>query len=792
MPMLPLKAALRSLRFRKRFTLLNVGGLALAFAAALVMALILSHELGHDRYHANGERIYRVVHDETTSGPQGRLLATTSPPAAPALRRTFPEVEAAVRIRFTDEQIVASGNRVFYEANLVYADSSLLSVFTFPLRKGDAATALAGPNRVVITPEVADRYFGDTDPIGQTLRINDALDVTVTGVLEPLPSNGHLSFELAVSFETFRVPTGYPVTLDDWRWISFHTYLLLREGADPAALEARLPAFVESHWPPARTRPFHWRLQPLHDIYLGPVHNPDIASGSLAYLAGLGAATILILVMAGFNFTNLSIALAVTRIRQGAVRKVLGASSVSLARQFLAESLLLAVTGLLLGIAMIDLLAAPLGNWLDLPFAITPLRAVLPVAGMAAVALVIGTIAGAYPAWLVARPPTIGALKGELHAGKSGVRVRKVLVTLQFTITIALLLAGLVIVSQLRYIGEKDLGFTREAVLMVPIPRDRSDLGLERLRHAVADHPGIVKITAGHSALDGDQGSVGMYPEGGTEENGIPVNIYGVQFEYFETLGIDIVNGRAFSRDIATDTSAAIILNRAAVAALPWSDPVGRSLRISDLVDGTVVGVVEDFHFAPLHQPVGPLAMFITPLVRTVFLRLDPADVATTVSDLDRIWTDVFPGLPFAYRFLDDNLDRMYRTERRFARIIGAFAILTALIAVLGLYGLTAFVVERRTREIGIRRVLGATPEGLILLLSRDFLLLVVLANLLAWPAAGFAMRHWLEAFAYRIDLQWWMFGLAGGGALLLAMLTVGWRASLTALRNPVHALRQE
>lgn len=787
-----LKIAFRNLLRERGISFINILGLAIGFASCIFIFLFVRHELNFDGFHEKGERIYRLVHDEREFiVPGGRLLATTGPPAGPALANNFPEVLNAVRVRFTDRRIVSYNEKRFYEENIVYVDSTLFEVFSFPLQRGNPETALNAPKKVVITSQMAEKYFGDEDPLGKTLQLDDGLELTVTGVFKPIPQNSHLKFDFAISFATFTVPRGYPVTLDSWGWISFHNYLLLDRGVDPAALEAKFPEFISTHWDPERAKRFKWRLQPLKDIYFGEVLNTDIPSGNIAYIYGLSGIGILILLMGSFNFMNLSIARSITRSKEVGIRKVLGAFQTGLIKQFLGESVIISLLGFILAFALFEVLGEVLARTLQISLPVQSgdyLDLVLLFLG---ISIAVGIISGSYPALVVSHFQPSKVLKGKSQPVSSGILLRKILVVVQFSITIGLIAGSFVIADQMQLIRTKELGFNKEEVLILPVPRDRSDAQYALIRNKLRQNLHVAGISAGSGVFDGDNGSVPMFPEGAAEE-GIPVNIYGVHFDFFKTLGIELAQGRPFSEEIPGDTATAIILNQAAAGVLGWDNPVGKPLRVSNLVDGYVIGLTDNFHFASLHYEVEPLAIFITSLVENIYIRVKPGDPRQILSSLEQDWQQVVPELPFQYTFMDENLNRLYAADRQFARLISAFSLLAIFVACLGLYGLVTFITRQRTREIGIRKVLGASVPGIAGLISKDFLLLVMVGNIIAWPLAYLLMNNWLQSFAYRIEIGWWVFALAGALALLIALLTVSYQAIRAALANPVKALRYE
>lgn len=784
-----LKVAFRNLLKNKTHSLINILGLAVGLASCMFIALFIRNQLSYDDFHEKADRIYRVTHDERGLIEGGRYMATVGPQVAPALAVEYPEVERGVRFRFTNPTVMEAGDRRFYEKGVVYTDSTLFDVFTFPLRLGDKKTALDAPNTVVLTQEMAVKYFGDRDPLGETIRM-DGEPLTVTGVFEPIPDRSHLHFDFAVSFSTFRVPRGYPVTLDDWGWISFHNYILLDESVDPAALEAKFPAFIAKHWTPEEASRFKWRLQPLRDVYMGEIQDSNVASGNMAYVYGLGAVGVLILLLACFNFMNLSMARSIERGKEAGIRKVLGAHRGNLLRQFLSEPVLLAVISFVAALVIVRISLGFVRGTLGFSVDVGPseYRFIFPI--FFAVAIVAGLLAGSYPALVISAFQPARVLKGRLQNSASAASLRKVLVILQFSITIALIAVTVIVARQMHYVGHRDLGFDRESVVILHIPHEDSAERYPRIRERLMRDPEVVAVSGAGDLLDGDNGSVPVYKEDTPADRGLPMNIYGVSFDFFETLGIDLVEGRTFEEEFPTDTSEAIVINRAAARMLGWDDPVGQRLRVFDLVDGRVIGVVDDFNFASLHNRIEPLALFYSPLLEHVYVRVRPGNWSETLASLESDWREISPDLPFNYTMLDSNIEQLYAADRRFSRLITTFCLLTIVVACLGLYGLIASLTAQRTQEIGIRKVLGASVTSILALLSRQLLLLVAAANVIAWPLAYLFSNRWLEDFAYRIPIGPWSFLAAGILALTVAALTMWMQTYRAAAANPVDAIR--
>lgn len=795
-----LKITLRNLFRDKVSAFINIFGFSIGLASVFFILQFVLQEWGADRFHDQADRIYRLTYDERSKLPDGRYLATTSPPMGPALAAEFPEVETAVRLRYTDQVVLEQGDKRFYENRLVYADRDFFRLFTFPLKNGDPATALAAPNTVVLTPETAQKYFGnEPDILGRSLLLDGETSLTVTGVLAEQPRNSHLGFDFLVSFSTFKVPAGYPVTLDSWGWISFHNYLLLREGVQPDDLVAKLPAFFKAHVSPDRAARAELKLQSLRDIYFesGQMMNTDHQKhGNRVYTNGLLAIAFLILAIAVLNFMNISTGRAVRRAKEVGLRKVLGARKGALISQFLGEGMVLALVSMGIGFGLYLVFQPAIARYLgwEMPGGGGNM-VFLPA--LVVISLLAGLAASSYPALVLARFKPILALKGVLKTGSQGLNIRRVLVVFQFVVTIGLITAGQVVLRQMDYIGSKQLGYDREQVVSLQMRTDDFPQRYLRAQKILAQNPAVTGISAG-DILDGDYGSVPMFPEGVDEHQATAMHILGGHFNYFKTLGVRILEGRDFSAEHPLDTATAILLNESAVRSFGWKDsPIGKKIRIDEIKEGEVIGVVEDFHYKSLHDPIQPLVAFV-PLTNMehILLRLRPGDLRETILSLEKDWQQIAPDLPFRFSFLDETVRQQYQADERFSKLISGFGALAMIIAALGLYGLLAIILQYRVREIGVRKVLGATVPGLVGLLSKDFMRLVITALVFSTPLTWYLMQNWLKNFEYRIDLTWWGYGMialaAGALVVLIAGLTVAVQSAKAARVNPVRSLRME
>jgi putative ABC transport system permease protein len=798
------KIALRTLRKYKGYSTLNIVGLAVGLACCLIIFLFVRHELSYDRFHENASRIYRLTLEVTRESGTVHM-ATTSPPMGPALVREYPEIGQAVRFRDPNaNHMVSHGEKRFYERELMYADPTFFEVFSFPLLHGDVQTALKRPNAILLSAQTAFKYFGEENPIGKTLLLDDSLECLVTGVFQPIPKNSHIQFDLLLPFAAFKVPFGYPVTLDDWGWTSFYTYVQLRPGTDVGSLEGKLQEFMKSRMPPRGASNYSLHLQPLTDVYFSePLRNHAsfAPSGDRRIVLGLSLVAILTLAIAWFNFMNLAVANATKRGKEVGVRRVLGGSQSSIAGQFLMESLILAVLASLVALFMTELAAGLFSRFIgwSIPLSASDYLLILPLSVV--LTLIIGVGAGIYPALALSRVHPLHVLKRKFTTVLTGTALRKGLVGFQFVASITLLIGAIGISEQLRLLRTKDLGFDKEQVVVLHLGGAELQRVYPRLKSVLLETPQVASVSMGGGMFDGSHGSVPFVPEGGAESQPFSAGLYGVYPDFCRTMGIQVVEGREFSEDIATDSVQAMMINRAAAAMFGWDQPVGKTLRwvlsrggvVSVVREGTIIGLTEDFHVASLREQVAPLVMMVpSALPENVYVRIGGGDPSALLTSLGHTWETVVPHFPFQFTFLDQRLDQLYKSDQQFGVLMNIFTGLAILISLVGLYGLVAVVVESRTKEVGIRKVLGSSVVGIISLLSKDFLNVVLAANIVAWPLAYLFLARWLQGFAYQIEMSIHWFALSGMIVLGVAFITICLKSLKTARTNPVEALRYE
>ncbi len=787
------KTTLRALLKQKLFSLINVFGLAVGLAVTLLILLYLQAELSYDKMFARGEQIYRVLRKSAVN-EKGYLIGITSGPYAPALKNDLPEsIRDALRV-LPGDGLVKYANHSFMEKKFFLADENFFKFFSFPLAQGDPATALVNPNGVVITAAMARKYFGADDPMGKTLRVDDRYDFIVTGVLAEKQGRTHLDFDFIASLKYFEREEW----LNEWWNNDLLTYVLIDNPQEAQRVEARLPAFIDKYLGEDFKRNgqrIDMALQPLADIYFQKDirYEAGVRHGDKQAVYIFGALALFILMIACINYMNLTTARAGRRAREIGVRKVLGADRGRLVLQFLGESFLMTGLAVVIAIAVSELLLPRFNGAFGLDLAMNFTDPLL-LAALFGLLLIVALLAGSYPAFLLSGFLPVRVLKGRFSQQAADVFIRKGLVVFQFSISAVLIIATLLIGKQLDFMRQKDLGFQAEQVLIVPINNPEMRRQHETFVERARQERGVVNATAmsGHPGGFHDAMSFNI---AGKDEN-FRLRTLFTDFDYVETLGLEVVVGRNFSRDFATDKAQAVLLNETAVKMLGWTNDevLGQTIRniMFDTTRSHVVGVVRDFHFSTLKEAIDPLYIAMRPRANVFALKVEPAHLQAMLAAAKKHWEAISPAYPFEFTFLDEAFFQLYQQEQRESKLFSIFAVIAIIIACLGIFALASYATEERTKEIGIRKVLGASVGNVFNLLSKEFVRLVVIANFVAWPFAWFAMNQWLQDFAYRTAMDWQLFALAGGLVLLIALLTVSAQALKAALANPVEALRYE
>lgn len=804
-----LTVAWRNLKRNLAFSTINIIGLSIGMATCLLISLFVLDELSYDRFHANADRIYRVVLRGSFNGEPLRE-ANVMPPVAPTLRATFPEVQATTRLRGVGFPRLTYGQKSFREDQFAFADSTLFRVFTLPLLKGDPQTALTQPNTVVLTTKTAQRYFGNDDPMGKVLTMDDGRTTfTVTGLMDNIPRNSHFHFDLFASMASLPEANS-----TNWLQSNFFTYVLLPNGYDYRRLEAKLPSVLRTHKAspsmkvlgPGSVEPkegiaIGLFLQPLTDIHLHSDLKPITElepGGDVRYVYLFGAIALFMLLLACINFMNLSTAGASKRAKEVGVRKVLGSERGKLMGQFLSESALLTAVALVLAVGIV-VMALPVFNTLSgKTLSLNVLKTPWVWLGLVGFGLLVSLVAGSYPAFYLSSFQPIAVLKS-IRVGSGRAGLRSGLVVFQFLVSVSLIIATTVVYQQLGYIQNIKLGYDKEQVLVL---EGTGTLGKNEdlFRQQLAQDSRVVNASVS-SFLPNDRyntSMIAMQPDR-IDQQLTRMGYFGVDQHYLPTLGIKLAAGRNFSARFPSDSSGAVI-NETAARLFGWTDnPLGHTLTNPAMPQNgnktrtfRVIGVVKDFHFRSLHERIAPAVMLLNNNVGSIILKTRTDDMAGLLASLQKRWASFKTEEPFKYSFLDKSYEAMYQAEQRTSRILTLFAVLTIFVACLGLYGLATFTAEQRTKEIGVRKVLGASVASIVGLLAKDFLKPVLVALLIASPLAWWGMRYWLQNFAYKIDIEWWVFVISGLVAAGIALLTVSFQSIRAALMNPVKSLRSE
>jgi len=807
-----LTIAFRNLSKNRLFTLLNVGGLGIGLAVAMLIGLYVRDELSFDRFNEKADRVFRVNMDVRFGG-QEQAIAVACAPMGPTLVRDYPALETQCRFRQWGAITVKKGSEAIEEGNNSYVDSTFFQVFTMPLLEGDPRTALADPGTGVISEKMAQKYFGTTTGVvGRILRINENRDVRVTGVMRDMPAQSHFHYDFLFSMSSI----AEEANADVWLANNFHTYLLLRPGAVAAEVENHFNEVVEKYVGPqfehltggtmtAFKNNGDWikySLQNVRDIHLHSDRTAEQeANSDVKYIWIFGSVALIVLLLACVNFMNLSTARSAGRAREVGVRKALGSNRSALVRQFLTESLVLTVLSFALALTVVRLTLPIFSVFADKDIQFSFLDG--PMLGsLAGLALLTAFVAGSYPAFFLSAFRPIEVLKGKLTGSAKGSGsswLRSGLVVFQFCISVALIASVLVVQKQLAFIQDKKLGYEKERLVMLRNTWWLREKTLD-FKSQLLQIPGIEAVSCADFFPTPSSRNSSMFNEAGKDmaTSSVSSQYWDVDFDYLRTFGMTIREGRWFDAALKTDSSVCVI-NQSAAKMFGWANAVGQ--KVSTFTDPStkstatfeVVGVVEDFNYESLRENIGPMVMTIGRSSGTMALRLTAkADIEKTMASVGAVFKAAMPAQPFNFKFVDEEFDQQYRSEQRIGSILGAFAGFAIFIACLGLFGLAAFTAEQRMKEIGIRKVLGASVGSVVRLLSKDFLKLVVVSLVLAFPIAYYFMQRWLADFAYRIDLQWWMFAAAGVAAVTIAFLTVGAQAVRAALANPVKSLRSE
>ncbi len=804
-----IKTAWRNLINSKVYSFLNILGLATGLACFLLIALYVKDEMSYDRFYPNAERIYRINSDIRFGGADMHM-PVTSDMMGQLLKKDYPQVEQYTRIyTFDGDKLIKKGNEYIDESKVANVDSTFFNVFQMPVISGNTKHALDDPNTVVLTESSAKKYFGTTDVVGKVIETKDDKNpYKITAVIKDFPENAHFRFDFLFSMRNVDYPWGKLTSHN------FYTYLLLKKGTDYKAFEKNFTAYIERYVLPEAKKYMNinsmaefekagnklvYSLIPLTDIHLHSDRQFELSpSGNIQYVYIFSAVALFILLIACINFMNLTTARSANRAKEVGIRKVLGTERKFLIFQFLTESTLMALLSVTIAVIAVYFVLPLFNDVANKQMALTSLFSpkILPL--LIALPVVVGLLAGSYPAFFLSSFRPIEVLKGKLKLGSKSGGLRSILVVFQFATSIILIIGTIVVYKQLHYIQTKDIGFNKNQVLVID---GTGNLGnnVQAFKNEVLNMPGVISGTlSSFLPVTNSSRSDNTWSKDAVSSttNSLDMQNWKIDYDYIKTMGMKIKEGRDFSKDFAGDSSA-VIINETTAKILGYKNPIGQRIYTThygsdSMVPYTIVGVVKNFNYQTLHHQVGPLAFTLNNNPYTASFKINTSNIQGLITQIRSKWKSMSSGIPFSYRFLNESFNEMYRAEQRAGTIALIFSVLAIFIACLGLFGLATFIAEQRTKEIGIRKVLGASVQGIVSMLSKDFLKLVTIAFVIAVPVAWYAMNVWLRSFAYRISLSWWIFIAAGVAAFSIAFVTVSFQAIKAAIANPVESLRTE
>ncbi|HWB24784.1 MAG TPA: ABC transporter permease [Chitinophagaceae bacterium] len=790
-----LRIALRNLRKNKTVTFINIFGLMTGITCCLLIGLYITNELSFDNFQQKGNRIGRVIMSYRFTSGDFNSGNFTSTKVFPAFKKNFPEVESGVRMQ-RRTMVISAGDRQFDEKGVMFADSTFFDLFSFKLLRGDPAQVISGLDKIVLTQSSAKKYFGEENPVGKILKVgSSATPYQVTGIIEDCPPNSQISFDFLASFSSLGE------TQEETYWdANYTTYLLLKDEKSFATIKPKIEPFMRKEMQ-GQGATVNFSLEPFKDIHLHSEYEGFVPNTSITYIYILGAVALLILAIACFTYINLSTARSMERAREVGIRKVTGAHKKQIFAQFIAESALLSLIALVLSIGVVAAVMPAFNSLTGKLLSISSLFSTGVIGTALFVTACIGLLAGSYPAFILSNFRPVKVLKGSFKNTASGIWLRKTLMVFQFVISVFLIIASFVIQGQLHYIQNKDLGYNRDHILVLPLD-DKILASLPTIKTEFTANPNIKTVCRAQNLPTEIVSGYNMRSATMNEGDQMAVTANSIDEDYIKTVGVHIIAGSDFTKqdlkDVAVDDRAKktyhFILNESAAKALGWTpqQAVGKKMFLDESRPGTVKGVVKDFNFLSLHSPIKPLVLFTEAWGRNMLVKVTGNNMPQTITYLESKWKELVPYRPFEYHFLDEDYNRLYTAEIRLGRVMNLFAAIAIILACTGLFGLSSYAVQQRVKEIGVRKVLGASVFGITALLSKDFLKLVIAAFVIASPVAWFALNKWLQGYSYRITMQWWVFAAAGVLLVLIAVITVSFRTIKAAVANPVKALRSE
>jgi putative ABC transport system permease protein len=794
-----LKVIYRNMYHQKIYSITNIAGLSVSIACVILIMLWVQDELSYDTFHKNSDTLFRVIHHKDNFEDKA---AGTPAPLGPALLADIPEVVNFVRIASPFPRItVKYEDKLFYENRLIFVDSTFFEMFTFPFKSGNSETALKELQNVVITEDIAHKYFGNENPIGKTLLLDGRAEIIVSGVVYNVPHNSHIQFDFLLSFQNMYVRR---MVGTEWGDFNFNTYVQLNTGTSTESINKKATAVaISNDCPQIKYGNRSISFQPLTDVHL----DAETELAGIEIMAALGnkntvyvfsLIALLLLCIAYFNYINLSTARLSNRRFEIGVRKTLGASRRHVVSQFITEAVIFSFIALLLSFILVELAFGVFNNFTDKSLSLH-LLGITNILFIIALTILVAALAGLFPAFY------IFSFSSKLYGGGSGISkeiktspLRKALVVVQFSFTIGLIAGVIVIHNQMKFISDKNLGFDKDNIVMVPV-REKFGANYNSIKNRLLHEPNILGVAAQDWLQIRGPRNTGVFNYDRKGDHALTMISHAqIDYDFIDVMNIKLAEGRKFSKEHVTDPDEAFIINREAAQRMGLESPVGGQFSLYNK-SGRIIGIMEDTHFSTLHYKTEPMVYHIMNdinrsayLYGSIFIKIKGTDISESISVINEIWREENPYSPFEYQFLDEALNIRYKTEQTTGNLLNTFSFLAIFISCLGLFGLVSFSIEQRTKEIGIRKVLGSNVPGILSVVLKDFIYLILIANIIAWPAAYFLLDKWLQHFAYKIEISWWVFALAGVIALVIALLTVSFQAVKAAMANPVESLRYE
>lgn len=791
-----IKIAIRSLMKDGMYSLIKIGGLAIGIAAALVITLFVKEDLAYDTMHAKYDRIMRIITIDSAEGVESKLVGVSQPALGPALKAEIPEVEEVARISNQGKMTLSYNDNPLKAEKGILAESDFFKVFDFKILKGKTEGPLNEPGSIVITEKLANRIFGSEDPLGKVVMLDQTTPLHVTAVMEDPSPYSHLQFDLLRSMKAPEGDADWQQYLESWSGISMNTYLLLDKPTSPEELNPKLKEIAQKNNAYEFFTPTAQKLSDVHLKSKNILFESNANKSDISNVYVLSTIALLIILLAAVNFMNLVTAKSAGRAKEVGLRKVVGAERNQIVFQYLFESIIITIVSASIALTMV-FFALPVFNniyqragdfeMIFQPGLFVPLLIFI---------ILVGIVSGIYPALVLSAFKPVSVLKGAFKNSSGGIRLRKFLVVLQFTISIALIIGTGIVYQQMDFINNKELGYNREQLITIPLSGENVINKGRVLRSEILRNESVLSAATSNSQLGQQPGRTNIYPEGEGDDANYITSVMAADEEYIPTMEMDLLAGRNFSLDFPSDSANAMIINEALAKMLKWEDPIGKTIRLSDGSEEfntyTVVGMLKNFHFNTIRHKVEPMFMLYGRNNNVLSVKLKTDDINESLAFIEAKWKEVIPNSPYEYSFLDDQFDTLYKSEKSFASMFSHFTFLALLIAVLGLFALSAFTAEQKRKEIGIRKILGADTSNLVYLLSIDFMKLVLVSFVLAAPLAYYFMNGWLQEFSYRIEVGWAIFAIGGLSALAVAGATVSFQAIKAALANPIGTLRSE